>query len=219
MFSMRRAFYFILGSFAALASSAAPAPGSSIGFHEYLKHPHSDAIVLPRLYEPQPKHVPELSDKALLRLWESNQISPILRNPGIELQLYEAVHHERDRNPARFDAAHPSLGHMFRDQQFFQYALHLYNTHTARFVHYHHHLVPVIRGYAMELMRKPQPPGPEQVVGTGSSFSPPPAAESLSNLPVPQTLTVPEPLSIVMMVLGLGFVAARVYMRRQPGTC
>ena len=91
--------------------------GSSIGFHEYLKHRHSEAIVLPRLYEPQPGHVPELSDKALIKLWETNQFSPILRNPAIERQLYEAVSQWRGVNTARWDAAHPTLGHMLSDPQ------------------------------------------------------------------------------------------------------
>jgi PEP-CTERM motif len=190
-----------------------PTKGSSVGFHEFLKHPHSETIVLPKLYEPVPAHVPQLSNHALVKLWETNQFSPILRNAAIEKQLYEAVSDMRNVHTERFDSAHPTLGHMFRDPQFFLYALHLYNLDPARFVHYHHALIPVIRGYAMELMQKPPTSGvaPEQLVG------PPPIPEGGTNGPPPQPLTIPEPSSLVMMALGLGYVATRIYKRRRAG--
>jgi hypothetical protein len=113
---------------------------------------------------------------------------------------------------------------------FFQYALHLYNLDTARFVHYHHQLVPVIRGYAMELMRPPTPPpagvAPEQInAPPPSSLTPTPqglspSPQSVSNGPPPEALSVPEPSSIVILAFGVAFVAARVYKKRRPaGSC
>ena len=131
-----------------LASSTAPVRGSSVGFHEYLKHEHSETVILPKLYEPVPKHVPVMTDQALLRFWSTHQSSPIYRNAQIEIQLYEAVNDRRNLHPVRFDHYHPTLGHLLRNPEFCKYALHLYNTHTARFVHYHHRLIPILRGCA-----------------------------------------------------------------------
>jgi len=204
-----------------LVPGATPALSSSIGFHEFLKHHHSEAIVLPRLYEPVPAHVPELSNSALVKLWETNQFSPILRDAAIEKQLYEAVSQIRDSNPARFDPLHPTLGHMLSDPQFFRYALYLYKLDTPRFVHYHHWLIPVIRGYAMELMQPPPPPNsgvaPEQLVGPPVTVTVPSAPESQTIGPPPEALTIPEPSSIVMMAMGLGYLATRIYKRRLVG--
>jgi hypothetical protein len=219
MSDMRRAACLYLGVLVTLASSAAPALGSSLGFHEFLKQHQGEAIVLPRLYEPLPAHVPELSDQALVKLWKTNQFSPILRDAAIEKQLYEAVSHIRDVNSARFDASRPTLGHMFRDPRFFQYALYLYNLDTPRFVHFHHQLVPILRGYALELLQKPQNSAiaPEHIVGL-ESLTVPPSPENDTNGPPPQALTIiPEPSSFVLMAVGLGYVAARIYKRNVPG--
>jgi hypothetical protein len=189
---------------------AEPVMGSSVGFQEYLKHEHNQSIVLPRLYEPQPSHVPVLSNQELIRLWETNQFSPILRNPQIEVQLYEAVSQRRSLNPVQFDRQHPTLGHLLRDPEFFKYAMSLYNLDTARFVHYHHHLIPVIRGYAMVMAT-----APEAFAGTAPSPPPvlPPQAEII--FPPPQTLTVPEPASVVSMTAGIGCVAAWILTRHR----
>jgi hypothetical protein len=216
---MCRITYLPLAIFAVMASFATSAWGSSIGFHEYLKHRHSEDLALPKLYEPVPAHVPQLSNSALVRLWETNQFSPILRDAAIERQLYEAVSQIRDANPARFDAEHPTLGHMLRDPQFFQYALSLYRLDTPRFVHYHHALIPVIRGYAMVLMQPPPPSGvaPEQIVPPPATPNTPSAPEGETNGPPPEALSVPEPSSIVLMTIGLGYLATRMYTRRLVG--
>ncbi len=216
MFHSRRAFCLSLAFLVTLASSATPVRGSSVGFHEYLKHSHSQTIVLPRLYERVPSHVPELSNHALLKLWETNQFSPILRNPDIEKQIYQAVEAERNLNPKRFDAEHPSLGHILGDPKFFQYAMYLYNLDTRRFVHYHHAFVPVLRGMAMTEMMPPGSSGtaPEMIEGPGTS-TPPGVPEGGGNGPSPpEMLTIPEPSSIVLMALGIGFLVAQIYIRR-----
>src|SRR4051812_4822456 len=86
----------ILGGFAVLASSV---QGSTFGFHEFLKQGHTQSLNLPRLYEPAPSNVPHLSNGSLIRLWQNNQFSPILRDPGIQMQLCEAVTERRNLNP------------------------------------------------------------------------------------------------------------------------
>ena len=184
---------------AALAATlwGAQVRSSELGFHEYLKHQHNETIVLPKLYESVPKHVPVVMDRELIRLWEGPG-SPILRDPNIEKQLYEAVVAWRNQNPRRFDHEHPTVGHLIRDRDFFDYAMHLYSTHTARFVHYHPHLIPFLRGMAMTLMTPPTGTGPESIGGNSPVV--PPAPESITNTPTPpQSVSVPEPSSIVKL--------------------
>jgi hypothetical protein len=197
----------ILGGFAVTGSAAR---GSSIGFHEYLRHAHTDAVVLPPIYQPAPHHVPTLSNAALLRLWETDQFSPIWRNSKIELQLYEAVAQHRNLNPTRFDSNHPLLGHLLRDPNFFAYALHLYNSHPGRFVHYHHHLIPVIRGCAMMMQMQPVP-----VVTSPETIEAPPVPAPIETGSPPPQSTVPGPPGIVLIAIGMGCVAARARFRRR----
>jgi hypothetical protein len=198
----------------ALGVSTGRVRGADLGFEHYLKHQHNETIILPKLYEPVPKHVPVVTDRELIRLWEGSG-SPILRDPNIEKQLYAAVVAWRDQNPRRFDHQHPTVGHLIRDREFFDYAMYLYHLNTARFVHYHHHLIPFLRGMAMTLMT-PTGSGP----GSGGATSPPvsPAPESISNTPTPsppQSLDVPEPSSIVPMALGIGSLGAGIWARRR----
>jgi hypothetical protein len=199
----------------AWASDVTQARGSSIGFHDFLKHHEGQTFGLPRLHEPLPKHVPHLSNDAVIRLWENNQYSPILRDPGIEKQLCEAVNERRNLNPARFDHYHPTLGRLLSDPQFFQYALYLYNTHTARFVHYHHHLIPIIRGCELMMMKPGMGTGGEEITvppPAGEMIIPPPAGEMI--VP-PQGESIPTPPSVVLMALGIGGCRlARLCLRR-----
>jgi hypothetical protein len=182
---------------------------SQLGFHEYLKHQHNETVVLPKLYEPVPKHVPVVTDRELIRLWEGPG-SPILRDPNIEKQLYEAVVAWRNHNPRRFDAEHPTVGHLIRDREFFNYAMHLYSAHTARFVHYHQHLIPFLRGYAMMKMKPPSSPrnGAEMIV-------PPPESRNDTPPTPPLSISVPEPSSIVLMALGSGLLGTGIWVRRR----
>jgi hypothetical protein len=200
-----------------LATATRPVRGADLGFEHYLKHQHNQTIILPKLYEPVPKHVPVVTDKELIRLW-TGPGSPILRDPNIEKQLYEAVVAWRNQNPLRFDHQHPTEGQLIRDREFFDYAMYLYHLNTARFVHFHHHLIPFLRGMAMTLM---MPPGSGPGPGSGGGTSPvvSPAPESISNTPPttptpPQPLEVPEPSSIVLMALGIGLLGAGVWARR-----
>jgi hypothetical protein len=202
-----------------LAASAAPVRGADLGFEQYLKHHHSETIILPRLYEPVPKHVPTVTDRELIRLWEGPG-SPILRDANMEKQLYEAVVAWRDRNPVRFDHHHPTVGHLITDRQFFDYAMYLYHLDTARFVHYHHHLIPFLRGMAMVLMTPHSPGTAPQTIAPTVPVGPP-AAESITNTPMPPTppesLSVPEPASLVTLALGIGLLGAGVWARRRAG--
>jgi hypothetical protein len=201
-----------------LVSSTVTVLGSEQAFHEYLKHHQNDnqAVVLPRLYEPVPKHVPAMSDQALVRLWETNQFSPILRSTSLEIQLAEAVTAERNLNPVKFDAEHPLLGRILGDVRFYEYAMYLYNLDTRRFVHYHHQLIPILRG--MTMMPKPGGSGPEQIETPPSSpeISPPPGGTSSGGPVPPEALTIPEPPGLVLLALGLAYVVFRVWGRRIP---
>jgi hypothetical protein len=139
--------------------------------------------------------VPELTNGQLIRLWENNQFSPILRDPNIEKQLCEAVMDRRDLNPERFDHYHPTLGKLISNPEFFQYALFLYNKDTARFVHYHHRLIPFIRGCFMMMEEKP-PVTPEM-----------PMPPVIPEMPMPPiSIGIPEPPSFVLLLFGLLFL-------------
>jgi hypothetical protein len=210
----QRALLFALAILGAFAIVGTPACGSSVGFHEFLKHAHPEALVLPPLYQPAPDHVPTLSNAALLRFWETDQFSPIWRNSQVEMQLCEAVTEHRNLNPTRFDHNHPLLGHLLRDPNFFAYALQLYNSHPARFVHYHHHLIPVIRGCAMMMEMKPIP-----VATSPETIHVPPVPAGETNVPPPAvSTTVPAPPSIVLIALGAVCVALRARLRRRDVT-
>jgi hypothetical protein len=152
-----------------------------------------------------------LTNLGVLRLWEQNQFSPILRDSQIEKQLAEAVLAHRSLNPIRFDLNHPTMGRMISDQQFFLYALSLYKSHTARFVHYHHNLIPFIRGYAMLLQSQHSPSSlsPEMI-------QPPPSSTGSTFPPQSDVSAVPAPPSLVLFALGLAYVSARSRLRRSP---
>jgi len=175
---------------------SAPVRGASVGFKEWSKHEHPTTFDLPRIYQPVPLHVPHLSDQRLIRLWMNDQFSPIFRNARIEIQLGEAVLARRALNPERFDHEHPTLARLLLDENYFEYALSLYRSHPGRFVHYHHPLVAVIRGWAM--MRQMELSGTTLVN---------PAPQGLNNVPPG---AVPAPPSIVLLVVGLGYVARRL---------
>ena len=233
MSKLLRALLVISATIVATIESSGTSNGSSIAFHEWLKHDHPDSLALPRLHEPVPLHVPDLSNRALIHLWEENQYAPTLRNAAIEVQLAHAVVEWRDQNPTRFDQFHPTLGRLISDPSFFQYALSLYRSHTARFVHYHHELIPVIRGYAMMLQPQPRgllgetfPPPPAMTLVSpqpsgllSDTFPPPPAITLVSPPPggtvtvlssPPGELSVPAPPSLLLMLIGLGYVMRRL---------
>jgi hypothetical protein len=218
----------ILGALTVLGPTVRAA---SIGVHSFHSHHHnihaSQSSLLPVLHEPVPSNVPSLSNSALIRLWEHNQFSPILRDPGIEKQLFAAVSAERSLNPSRFDRLHPVVGHLIRDPAYFNAVLNAYLTHTARFVRYHHQLLPFLRGGAMTMISPPpistpivQGTSPEQIVAPGMPRVNP-IPEGINNGPGPTTPTtptgpssVPAPPSIVLMILGMSYVASRIRFRR-----
>jgi hypothetical protein len=157
-----------------------------------------------------------MTDQKLIRLWETNQFSPILRNPDIEKQLYEAMVAWRNENPQRFDAHHPTIGKIFSDREFFDYAMYLYNLDERRFVHYHHYLIPILRGMVMMLMMPPAPGNTPGSVGGTTTVPPAPEGIIYNNTPTPpESLTVPEPPGIVPMALGIGLLGAALLARRR----
>lgn len=192
-----------------------PALASSAGFREFLVHRPPDSFALPALHGPIPGHVPTFTNEGAIRFWEAHPQSNVLRNAAFEVQLCEAVTAKRDLDAGRFDRNHPVLGHILRDPAFLQYALHLYRTNPARFVHYHHNLIAVIRGCALMMASKPGTL-PEVIPkpGTGSMN---PLPEGVGNGPPPVTpsgpqpsAAVPAPPGIVLLVLGLGYVVRQV---------
>jgi len=188
--------------------------GASIGLQESEAQHLLQAADLPRLYGNAPAQVPHFSNPGLIKFWLNHEFSPILRDPAIQMQLCAAVSQARDLAPERFDRNHPILGRLFRDSSFFSFVLHAYNSHPSRFVFYHHHLIPLLRG--CELMKVPPvtPPAvsPGQITGPGSS-SMSPVPEGISNNG-PQVVAVPAPASLILMLFGMGFVAARSRGRR-----
>jgi hypothetical protein len=191
--------------------SAHPAWGASIGAHGHQANPQLQAedSSLPALHERVPTNVPTLSNQALVKLWEHNQFSPILRNSTIEIQLSSAVTAQRDLNPTRFDHLPPVVGHLISDPAYFNKLLAAYIAHPARFTLYHHQLVPLIRGIAMTPPTSTSPPPGDSGVGgtsVGDNNSPPPTGA--------QELTVPGPPSLVLLAFGMSYMASRIRGRR-----
>jgi len=217
-----------------------PVQGNTIAFHKYLAQQHAETTALPRLHGRIPAHVPHFTNEGAIHFWAHTQHNAILRNSAFEIQLCQAVTAHRNLNPGRFDHYHPRMGHLLRDSQFFDYALHLYYTHPSRFVHYHHHLVPLIRGCAMLMnMTPPSATAPEVLQNPGSNnqgsvpgaisngpgpvgpgpVGPGPVSPgeiSLQNLPPAAPAAIPAPPSIVLMFFGISYVATRVRRARAP---
>jgi hypothetical protein len=193
-----------------------PVRGASIG----RLHAQQTSTSLPALHEPVPLHVPVLSNAALLKLWQTNQFSPIFRDPKIEMQLCTAVSAARSVNPTRFDRNHPILGHLIRDPNFFKTVLAAYNSNPARFTQFHHRLIPFIRGCALMTETPTTPPstgvGSGEVTSPGGSTIVSPIPEGVTNGPPPVTLpeAVPAPPGIVLLLFGMSFVATRLRGRR-----
>src|SRR5262249_13620483 len=116
-------------------------------------------------------------------------------------------------------------GRLLSDPTFFRYAMYLYNHNTARFVHYHHSLIPIIRGCAMMMMTPTTPTGTAPQTLVTPQSAPPPAGETIIGPPPviqtfgfppgpPINLTVPAPPSVVLLALGMGGLASRLRRRR-----
>lgn len=157
-------------------------------------------VLLPPLHAPVPDHVPVLSDAQVLRLWNRNEFSPLLRDPGIELQLALAVTARRADHPARFDRNHPVIGRLIREPDYFARLLAAYESHPARFTRYHHALVPLLRGLVLGAMTTTPdvPPG----VPPGDMIGP------VTMTPESPVAAVPGPKSVVLMALGMFLVGA-----------
>jgi uncharacterized membrane protein YgcG len=192
---------------------------------------------------------PQISDSALINLWTHNQFAPVLRDPSIQLQLYEAVVSERSQNPGLFDRQHPVLGELISSPAYLQQVLHEQVEHPRMFAYYHHQLLPFLFGYERFVSLPTPPTGPQQVgPGSGSGGTPAgtpsgtsgggdngggsgPGTPSGGGGSGPGTPTggdggnpppaaTPEPRSLVLMVLGVGCVAALLrHQRRDPAPC
>jgi hypothetical protein len=215
----RRIFSSVLTILSLAGISDTRAQGSSVGFHHFQSHHHAQSFDLPRLFEPAPNHVPKFTNDGLVRFWQQNEFSPILRNASIQMQLCDAVTARRDLNPTRFDHNHPLIGRLLREPAFFQYALHLYNTHQARFTFYHHRLIPLLRGCAM-MMKPPTGTSPVTIGPPPGSTTVNPVPEEINNgpgtSPPPSDVVevIPAPPSLVLMAIGMGYVVKRFRKRR-----
>jgi hypothetical protein len=197
----------ILASLGGLMIVGPPAGAASIGFQAL------QPAGLPALHGHIPADVPEFTNRGLIRFWQAHESSPILRNAAIEVQLCTAVTQARDANPVRFDANHPLIGRLLRDEGFFDRALRLYVTHPARFVHFHHHIIPLLRGCALMRQVPPSPPAvsPGGATGPGSSTGNPGPGDigNGGGSSGPGTVAVPSPSSILLMFFGVASVVAR----------
>lgn len=197
----------ILASLGGLMIVGPPAGAASIGPRAL------QPAGLPPLHGHIPADVPEFTNRGLIRFWQSHEFSPILRNAAIEVQLCAAVTQARDANPGRFDANHPLIGRLLRDDSFFERALRLYVAHPARFVHFHHHIIPLLRGCALMRQAPPSPPAvsPGGVTGPGSSVGNPAPGEigNGAGSSGPGMVAVPAPSSILLMFFGMASVLAR----------
>jgi hypothetical protein len=197
--------------------------GGSIGFKglaavehhratQWLEHEHSATLDLPRIHEFTPSHVPQLTNEQVLRLFEKDRNLLMFRNNQIELQLGQAMLAQRNLDPTKWDRHHPGLAQLARDPALLQYAIWLYETHQARFTHYHHWLIPVLRGWAMMMkMKQPATTTPPGVGSISTSQNPVPEQITTTNTPG----AVPAPPSVVLLVLGMGYVGRRLRMARR----
>jgi hypothetical protein len=204
-----------------------PVRGSSLGIGQFQAQQvdAQQASTLPALHEPVPLHVPVLSNSALLRLWKNNGSSPILRDAGIQMQLCAAVSAARSVNPTRFDRTQPIVGRLISDTNYFNKVLAAYISNPARFTRFHHHLVPFLRGCALMTETPTTPPvpgtnpGPVEIPGGGSVVSPVPGGISEGPGPIQSPAVVPAPSSLVLLIIGMSFVAARLRGRRLLASC
>lgn len=168
-----------------------PAPGGSIGIGD-----------LPPLHGKVPAHVPDLAGPALVRYWERHEFAAALRDPGLEVRLAGALTAARDRDPARFDRLRPVVGHLLRDPAYLERALHAYVSHPARFTHYHHHLIPVLRGLALDT---------SDTSGELPAPGPLPVGLPAPPVEVPGADATPDPPGLVLFGLGLAGCALYRY--------
>jgi hypothetical protein len=220
MLGIHRILFPCLAIVGGLAAPVHPARGASIGAKGHHDHPDLQAqdVILPPLHEHVPTNVPSLSNQSLIKLWERNQFSPILRNSSIQMQLCAAVTAQHDLNPAKYDRLHPIVGRLIDNPNYFNKLLAAYLAHPARFTLNHHRLVPLIRGCALMMnqppVTSPSSPGTSEVGGisvSGNTSPPTPPPDSGA-----QVLSVPGPPSLVLMVLGMSYVASRIRGRRSP---
>jgi hypothetical protein len=222
MYSHHRASTLILVSLVGLLLPGPPVRGASIGARQYQAQQSGDATTLPPLHGRVPANVPSFTNQGLFKFWQKNEFSPILRDSGIQKQLFAAVSEARDLNPHRFDQKYGTLGRLLRDPSYFQKLLNAYNAHPSRFVFYHHRLIPFLRGGALSRLTPPSTP---PAISPETITNPPdvnPAPQDENNGPEPNPPAepdgpgpvVPEPASLVLMLIGMSCVAARFLVRR-----
>src|SRR5262245_29048837 len=121
----------MLVAFVGLLLPGPPVRGASIGVRQLSAHQGDPSTTLPPLYGRVPADVPSFTNQGLFKFWQKNEFSPILRDPGIQKQLYAAVSEIRDLNPHRFDQKYTTLGRLVRDPAYFQKLLNAYNAHPT----------------------------------------------------------------------------------------
>lgn len=167
-------------------------------------------------------HVPQFSNQGLIKFWEHNEFSHVLRDPAIQLQLTQAVIAERGMDPAKFDHQHPVLGHLIRNPDYLMSVLKSQVAHPRNFAHYHHHLLPFLFGYERLLQQEldKQKSTPVPPLFTPCDSSPAPTPETITKDPVThpdQTNpnAVPEPSGIVLAGIALAVVGTGLLVRRR----
>ncbi len=212
----KRVFTILTAILGGLAAPGAHALGAHQGIQAYQAH-EQQRSAHQQLHAQAAAQVPPISNAALLNLWAHDQYAPILRNPAIQLQLYQAVVAERSQDPTRFDQEHPILGHLIRDPDYLDSVLAAQVAHPRRFAHYHHPLLPFLFGYE-RFISQPQPSqgvAPLTLVAPAVSTPTNAVTQGISIGMGP--IAIPEPSGIVLLVLGVSVVAARSGSRRLPG--
>ncbi len=127
----------------------------------------------------------------------------LLRNE----QLYEQMVDVRARDATRFDRLHPILGDLLTEQSSFEFWLHRWEAHPARFERWHPQLWRILQGEALE----GGPPVIAPVVPpAGQGGNPPAAYQPLSPIGKPgladPPVAVPEPDSCRLLLLAIGLI-------------
>lgn len=159
---------------------------------------------------------------------EAGRIAPGAHAAGLGArneQLYERLVAQRDRNPTKFDRAKPVLGRMFTDSSYFQYWQDRWQANPARFEEFHPQFwriidgeghaggppVPIVVPPTTPPLNAPQGldggPSPSAPSDGGNPGSDPPG-DPQGPSPGPPQGAVPEPGSSVLLISGLGLLAA-----------
>jgi hypothetical protein len=138
-----------------------------------------------------------------------------LHNQALYLRLVD----QRDANPLVFDRKHPFYGKLFAKESVFDYWVDRWQSHEARFEHWHPCLWRVLDGgLQVRDHTNPGDPGstPPLINPVPIVLDPPSnGSGNPSQGPLPPTVhTVPEPMSVISLAIGLGLFLIVLTARR-----